>query len=100
MLDFGSFGVGDPAADTIAAWTMFTRPGRTAYREALGVDDATWERARGYALTQAALIVPYYEHTNPEFTAMARRTLGMVLEDVRDDASGVGNVLSQRDPAR
>lgn len=100
VLDFGSLGVGDPAADTIAAWTMFTRLGRTAYREALGVDDATWERARGYALTQAALIVPYYEHTNPDFSAMARRTVDMVLEDLRDDASSVGNVLSQRDPAR
>ena len=53
----------------------------------------TWERARGYALTQAALIVPYYEHTNPHFSAMARRTVAMVVEDV-------GNVLSQRDPAR
>ncbi|MGO4597639.1 aminoglycoside phosphotransferase family protein [Terrabacter sp. 2RAF25] len=96
VLDFGSLGVGDPAADAIAAWTMFTRAGRTAYREALGVDDATWERARGYALTQAALIVPYYEHSNPDFSAMARRTIAMVLEDARD----VGNVLSQSDSAR
>jgi aminoglycoside phosphotransferase (APT) family kinase protein len=99
VLDFGSLGAGDPAADTIAAWTMFTRPGRTAYREALGVDDATWERARGYALTQAALIVPYYEHTNPAFSAMARRTVAMVVEDV-EDVEDVGNVLSQRDSAR
>jgi aminoglycoside phosphotransferase (APT) family kinase protein len=93
VLDFGSVGVGDPAADTIPAWTMFTGAGRTAYRDALGVDEATWERARGYALTQAALIVPYYEHTNPDFSAMARRTIAMVLDDVRD----VGNVLSQGD---
>ena len=80
VLDFGSVGIGDPAADTIAAWTMFTRAGRTAYREALDVDDATWERARGYALTQAALIVPYYERTNRAFSDMARRTIAMVVD--------------------
>ncbi|MGW5242237.1 aminoglycoside phosphotransferase family protein [Monashia sp. NPDC004114] len=87
VLDFGSVGVGDPAADTIAAWTMFGGRGRTAYREALGVDDGTWERARGYALTQAALIIPYYERTNPAFTAMARTTVANVVADV---AGGVG----------
>jgi len=82
VLDFGSVGVGDPAADTIAAWTMFSGTGRTAYRQALGVDEGTWERARGYALTQAALIVPYYERTNPGFSSMARRTIAHVLDDV------------------
>lgn len=81
VLDFGSVGVGDPAADTIAAWTMFSRTGRAAYREALGVDEGTWERARGHALTQAAHIVPYYERTNPGFSAMARRTIEQLLDD-------------------
>jgi aminoglycoside phosphotransferase (APT) family kinase protein len=82
VLDFGSLGVGDPAADTIAAWTMFGTRGRAAYREALGgVEDGTWERARGYALTQAAMIIPYYERTNPEFTAMARRTVDNLLDE-------------------
>jgi aminoglycoside phosphotransferase (APT) family kinase protein len=88
VLDFGSAGVGDPAADTIAAWTMFGDRGRAAYREALGVDDGTWERARGYALTQAAMIIPYYERTNPAFTAMARRTVANVLADVAGGVSG------------
>ena len=87
VLDFGSVGVGDPAADTIAAWTMFGERGRAAYREALGVDEGTWERARGYALTQAAMIIPYYERTNPAFTAMARTTVANVVADV---ARGVG----------
>ena len=51
VLDFGSVGVGDPAADTIAAWTVFGERGRAAYRDAQGVEGATWERARGYAPT-------------------------------------------------
>lgn len=81
VLDFGAVGVGDPAADVIAAWTVFGPAGRAAYRKALDVDDATWERARGYALTQAALIVPYYRETNPAFTESALRTLWEVVAD-------------------
>ena len=82
VIDFGAVGVGDPAADVIAAWTVFGAAGRARYREALDVDDATWERSRGYALTQAALIVPYYRETNPAFTASALRTIGEVLTDL------------------
>ena len=82
VIDFGAVGVGDPAADVIAAWTVFGPTGRERYREALEVDDATWERSRGYALTQAALIVPYYRETNPAFTASALRTIGEVLADL------------------
>lgn len=81
VIDFGSAGVGDPAADVVAAWAVFRAPGRTRFREALGVDDGTWERARGYALHQAALIVPYYADTNPGFVAHARRTIAQVLAD-------------------
>jgi aminoglycoside phosphotransferase (APT) family kinase protein len=82
VIDFGAVGVGDPAADVIAAWTVFGAAGRERYRVALDVDEATWERARGYALTQAALIVPYYRETNPPFTASALRTIGEVLADL------------------
>ena len=43
-------------------------------RDLLAVDDETWDRARGYALTQAVQIIPYYAETNPAFVAMAVRT--------------------------
>jgi aminoglycoside phosphotransferase (APT) family kinase protein len=82
VIDFGAVGVGDPAADIIPAWTVFGAVGQGRYREALDVDEATWERSRGYALTQAALIVPYYRETNPAFTASALRTIGEVLADL------------------
>ncbi|MEO5743188.1 MAG: aminoglycoside phosphotransferase family protein [Terracoccus sp.] len=81
VIDFGAVGVGDPAADVIPAWTMFGPAARATYRSALVVDDGTWARARGYALTQAALIVPYYVTTNPLFCEMARRTIAAVIED-------------------
>jgi aminoglycoside phosphotransferase (APT) family kinase protein len=82
VIDFGSAGVGDPAADVIAAWSVFGRSGRAAFRGALGVADGTWNRARGYALHQAALIIPYYPETNPGFVALAKRTVEEILADV------------------
>ena len=82
VIDFGGVGVSDPAADVIAAWSVFGRAGRGVFRAVLEVDDGTWERARGFALHQAALIVPYYGETNPGFAASARRTIEEVLADL------------------
>ena len=81
VIDFGGAGVGDPAADVIAAWSVFGRTGRRTFRDALEVDDGTWNRARGFALHQATLIIPYYGETNPEFVSLARRTVEEVLAD-------------------
>jgi aminoglycoside phosphotransferase (APT) family kinase protein len=81
VIDFGSVGVGDPAADVIAAWSVFGAAGRERFRSELAVDDATWVRARGYALHQAVLIIPYYRETNPRFVEMARRTVNEVIVD-------------------
>jgi aminoglycoside phosphotransferase (APT) family kinase protein len=81
VIDFGGAGIGDPAADVIAAWSVFGPEGRAAFRETLDVEEGAWERARGFALHQAAMIVPYYRETNPEFAALARRTIGEVLSE-------------------
>ena len=82
VIDFGGVGVGDPAADVIAAWSVFSHTGRGVFRDALDDDDATWNRARGFALHQAAMIIPYYTETNPRFVAMAKRTVEEVLADL------------------
>jgi aminoglycoside phosphotransferase (APT) family kinase protein len=82
VIDFGGVGIGDPAADVIAAWSVFGLTGRGVFRGALDVDDGTWNRARGFALHQAAMIIPYYGVTNPEFVALARRTVEAVLADI------------------
>ena len=82
VIDFGGVGVGDPAADVIAAWSVFSRTGRGSFRDGLDVDDGTWNRASGFALHQAAMIIPYYGETNPGFVALAKRTVQEVLADV------------------
>jgi aminoglycoside phosphotransferase (APT) family kinase protein len=81
VIDFGGVGVGDPAADVIPAWSVFGHLGREAFRSALVVDDGAWARARGFALHQAAMIIPYYGETNPHFVAMAKRTIEKILAD-------------------
>jgi aminoglycoside phosphotransferase (APT) family kinase protein len=48
-------------------------------RADLDVDDATWERSRGWALSTAIVALPYYEHTNPFMAAQARHKLAVVL---------------------
>lgn len=82
VIDFGGVGAGDPAADVIAAWSVFRPAGRETFRSTLPVDDGTWHRARGYALHQAVLIIPYYAQTNAGFVALAKRTVEEVLTDL------------------
>jgi hypothetical protein len=41
-----------------------------------------WNRARGFALHQAAMIIPYYAETNPEFVTLAKRTIQEVIADM------------------
>ncbi|MEU3527892.1 aminoglycoside phosphotransferase family protein [Streptomyces sp. NPDC038707] len=79
VLDFGTVGVGDPAIDLIPAWNLFTPAARRTFREGVDVDEATWERGRGWALSMAVVQLPYYRHTNPVISANARHVLGQVL---------------------
>jgi len=81
VIDFGGLGVGDPACDLMVAWAAFSGESRRAFREAAGVDDATWARGRGWALYQALLFIPYYLDTNPVGVALARQTLEEVLAE-------------------
>lgn len=66
VLDFGALSLGRPAAEHAAVWHFPAAMG-SAYREALGVDDDTWERARGWALAVSLLAMPYYWSSWPEF---------------------------------
>jgi aminoglycoside phosphotransferase (APT) family kinase protein len=68
VIDWGTCGVGDPAIESIVAWSLFPREARDVYREALGIDDATWERGKGWVLTGVGGI-PYYRETNPALAA-------------------------------
>lgn len=81
VIDFGGVGVGDPAIDVIPAWSVLSSDSRDVSRGALPVDDATWIRGRGWALSIAVTIIPYYVETNPPFVAMAKNMIAEVLAD-------------------
>jgi aminoglycoside phosphotransferase (APT) family kinase protein len=82
VLDFGALAVGDPAADVMVAWKMFGADDRGWFRSILGVDDATWLRARGWVLSQALMILSYYTlETNRILVLEAQRWMHAVLGD-------------------
>lgn len=81
VIDFGGLGVGDPACDVMVAWSFFTADARAAFRAALAVDDATWARGRGWALSFGLIALPYYLHTNPTLAAIARHTIAEALAE-------------------
>lgn len=83
VIDLGGLGVGDPACDLMIAWSLFSGESREVFREALAVDDATWTRGRGQALSQALIFIPYYLETNPVGVGVAWRTVDEVLADQR-----------------
>ena len=80
VIDWGTCGVGDPAIETIVAWSLFPPAARDAYRDALRIDDATWERGKGWVLT-GVFGIPYYRHTNPLLVADKIAAINAVLED-------------------
>ncbi|MEU9303411.1 aminoglycoside phosphotransferase family protein [Streptomyces sp. NPDC048269] len=81
VIDFGCMGVGDPACDLFPAWNLLPAGAREVFREALGVDDATWKRGRGRTLSQALIALPYHRKRNPTMARNARHVIRAVLEE-------------------
>ncbi len=82
VLDFGCLGVGDPACDVLVAWSLLTGEARDTFRAELDVDEATWARGRGWALSTALIALPYYDTTHPPRAANARFRIAEVLGDL------------------
>ncbi len=80
VIDWAAMGVGDPACDVMVAWKLHSPAARDAFRDALPTDDATWERARGWALSQAVAILAYYTpENNPTLYCEAESWLSLAL---------------------
>lgn len=80
-IDFGLFGLGDPAVDLIPAWALLANGSRKIFRDALSVDYATWERGRAWALSIGVIALPYYRDSHPAFADVARYAIQQVVED-------------------
>lgn len=81
VIDWGGMAVGDPAIELLPAWNLFRDESRDAFRASLEVDDATWARGRGLALSIAVVALPYYLDTNPVMVRGARHGIAEVLAD-------------------
>jgi aminoglycoside phosphotransferase (APT) family kinase protein len=82
VIDWGAMGVGDPACDVMVAWKLHSPAALDAFRAALPTDDATWERARGWVLSQAVAILAYYTpENNPTLFQEAENWLALVLSE-------------------
>jgi len=83
VIDFGCLAVGDPAFDVMTAWLYLPAEVRQTFRTALQVDDATWVRARGLALSVGLIALPYYQTTNPILAAIAQRAIDQAVADYK-----------------
>lgn len=86
VIDFGGLCVGDPAGDLLPAWNLFDADTREVFRAGIGVDDATWARGRGWALSVSLIALPFYRITNPTLAEISRRAIAEVLADFRRGA--------------
>jgi aminoglycoside phosphotransferase (APT) family kinase protein len=82
VIDWEAMGVGDPACDVMVAWKLHSAAARDTFREALPTDDATWDRARGWALSQSVAALAYYTpENNPALYREAETWLELVLSE-------------------
>ncbi|MER6346567.1 aminoglycoside phosphotransferase family protein [Streptomyces sp. NPDC001595] len=79
VIDFGELGIGDPACDLMIAFTLMSADSRAAFRAALGVDDATWLRGRGWALATGLNAYTTYAAVNPRVAAQTTRQITEAL---------------------
>lgn len=81
VIDFATARAADPAGDVLPAWWLFEGESRQAYREALEVDEATWLRARGWALSLEIIAIPYYLDRRPGTLSDGQDYVADILSD-------------------
>ncbi|MPZ54448.1 MAG: phosphotransferase [Acidimicrobiia bacterium] len=79
ILDWGTFGAGDPAVELAVCWNSMGREARTVFRDVFAPDEATWRRGRGWAVSIAAMEIPYYRDSVPAFRDRSVRAIERVL---------------------
>lgn len=79
VIDLGAVGVGDPTVDLMVAWNLLPANARSVFRAALDVDDDTWLRGRGWALSISLIQLPYYKDTNPALAENSRHVINEVM---------------------
>ncbi len=81
VIDFGGLCLGDPAFDLMIAYTLLSARCRMIFRDAVGLDDATWVRGRGWALCTGLNAYTAYAATRPDVAANTTRQITQTLLD-------------------
>ncbi len=70
VIDWGAAGRGDPAIELNAMWGYLPASVAQLYRQTVGLDEAAYRRARGFALAPAISGWTYYKDTAPHLSAL------------------------------
>lgn len=81
VIDFGLMGAGDPAVDLIVNWSLLGASARSHFRSVLDIDQNTWLRGRGWALSTALIALAYYRDKHRYLSEMSNRVIREVLTD-------------------
>lgn len=81
VIDFGCLSIGDPTAEHAAVWE-FPAVAREAYREALGLEEATWLRATAWKVFVNLSGIAYYWDSWPEFAQGCLETVRELIGEV------------------
>jgi len=75
IIDWGDITAGDVATDLASIWMLLGDAGaRARARTAYGADEATWARAKGWAVLFAAILLDTGLTDTPRHAVMGRRT--------------------------
>ena len=82
IIDWGDITAGDPACDLAVGWMLFDDDHRAVFRVAAGthlpIDDATWQRARAWALYLAVMFLAHSADSE-RFARMGTSLLARLL---------------------
>ncbi len=85
VIDFSDVGIGDPACDLIIAWSLFKYKSRKIFRNHLiNIDDNTWIRGKAWALSIAAIMLPFYKNSNLVMAKLARTIINNLVLDCQN----------------
>ncbi|HEX5918342.1 MAG TPA: aminoglycoside phosphotransferase family protein [Nocardioides sp.] len=79
VIDWGLAGRGDPAIELNAMWGDVPPSAAGLYREAVGLDEPAYRRARGFRLAPAISGWTYYRDTAPETSRGALETVRSLI---------------------
>jgi aminoglycoside phosphotransferase (APT) family kinase protein len=92
VIDFGGVAIGDPAYDLVMEWEFFSGDSAAVFRRGLHLDEATWDRGRGWALWKALVSLGKEQEGGDDAHAPAhddlpgprhspRQIIGLVIAD-------------------